>query len=159
MPSKFSKLPPERKSSKVKKSVLPAISTPNPPKTLSKEDKPLPPIPKFSTGAILSLLLFKSAGLGLTIPAPKKITGMETDDTSATNTNTDHNTIIPLLLTSPEVEPEMVIAENDEGVGEEDEDEKMEVRDAMEMTIVPVRARLIYIGGKGLTLRGGAEGR
>ncbi|KAB8289479.1 hypothetical protein EYC80_010641 [Monilinia laxa] len=145
MPSKFLNSLLERKSSKVKQFVPPAISPPNPPKTLSKEDKPLPLIPNLSIGALGRLL----PRLGLTIPVSKKITGMETDDKFATNTDID--TITPLLLTSTEVEPEVVIAEDDEGVGEEEEDEEMEVRHAVEMTILPVRARLIYIGGKGST--------
>lgn len=91
--------------------------------------------------------MITSTGLGRTIPVPKKITGTETD------------AITPLLLTSPEAEPEIVIAEDDEGIMEEGEYEEGEVRDAVEMTIVPVRARFIYIGGKGSTSRGGAEGR
>ncbi|KAJ8061285.1 hypothetical protein OCU04_010348 [Sclerotinia nivalis] len=64
------------------------------------------------------------------------------------------NTITSPLLTSSEVEPEMSIEENDADDADDEEyyvkDEEAEIGIAIEMPIVPVRARLIYIGCKGL---------
>ncbi|KAA8566834.1 hypothetical protein EYC84_009933 [Monilinia fructicola] len=164
MPLKFFNSRLERKSSKGKKSVPPTIFPPNLPQTLSIEDKPLPLIPKFSAGALGRLLPRRRDSVVLPRVLGSLTRGMERASGARSLsrkkiTGTETDAITPLLLTSPEAEPEIVIAEDDEGIMEEGEYEEGEVRDAVEMTIVPVRARFIYIGGKGSTSRGGAEGR
>lgn len=89
-------------------------------------------------------LTVKSTGFGLTDPlSPTTETTVET----TTGTKPFFVATLPLLQ-FPEVEPEIRIAKNDKEVG--NEDEEAEVAVAVEMKIVPVRARLVYIGCKGL---------
>ncbi|KAI9644544.1 hypothetical protein NHQ30_006565 [Ciborinia camelliae] len=73
--------------------------------------------------------------IGLTIPAPPTTIGTETDTKPSTPT--------PPLLICSEVEPEMLIAEDGEEF--EDDIEEAEIKIAVEMTIVPVRLRPVYI--------------
>ncbi|KAF7860780.1 hypothetical protein EAF04_008298 [Stromatinia cepivora] len=143
----------ERKSSKSNQSSHSAISPSKQPPQIA--EKPLPPTPKASNKALHRLLPRRRDSVVLPRVVGSLNRGMErvrrhslvagglghTDSILPKVTNT----ITSPLLASSKVEPEISIDKEDY-----DEEEEAEIGIAIEMTIVPVRARLIYIGCKGL---------
>ncbi|TGO20899.1 hypothetical protein BPAE_0257g00040 [Botrytis paeoniae] len=144
--------------------------------TSSLKEKPLPTAPKTSTGVLRRLMprrrdsialprvveglnrgierarrhsLRAGVGLGLKNPTiPKTTTNPETTPRSISISTSKSN--ISSLRTSSQIKPGTNTVKN----GEEDvdihSDEEPELGIAVEMKITPVRARLVYIGCRGL---------
>ncbi|EDO04398.1 predicted protein [Sclerotinia sclerotiorum 1980 UF-70] len=153
------KLIPGTKVVNINQSFHSAISPSN--KPLQTRDKPLPPIPKGLNGALDRISHRRRDSIALPRVMGSFNRGMErVRRHSLVASELDHtklilpattNTMNSPLLTSSEVKPEISIEVNDVDSKEDySKEEEAEIGIAIKMTIVSVRARLIYIGCKGL---------